>query len=319
MFAREYLGLDWGSAHIDCAILVKKGKVLQLKDYFSFKKESIGDDKVGDLPKIQREFESRKLNSARATVAVPDRNFLVINFQLPKLPPKEKDIAVRTEIEQKLPFPLEECAYDVIRLNPKEGATNDYAAFCVRLSDVNRYYDKAAGLSLTPERVITEMVANMNCALFNGYLEDEKASYLLLDVGGYHIGFTLVTNHLPTLSFSLAAKDTFVAQQTDADFKPEEFLEKEISEIEKVISSFEEKSVTAPIKKILLFGKSPLIDKAMERIPTITKLDIERVNPVKNILIPDEVRVKNPENLISSVALGLALTSIDTLKVKKNA
>ncbi len=79
-FAKEYIGVDLGAAAVDCAVLAKKGKVIELKDYFSFQKEVIGEDRANDILKISREFETRKLVNSRAAISLPDRNFLMISF-----------------------------------------------------------------------------------------------------------------------------------------------------------------------------------------------------------------------------------------------
>jgi len=316
LFAKDFIGVDLGAAYVDCAILEKKGKGVQLKDYFAVEKEAKGEERAQDQAKIAREFESRKLVNAKAAISLPDKNFLVITFKLPKLPPKEKEIAVRSEIEQKIPFPLDECAFDIVRLNPKEGAENDYVAFCTRISDVNRNHAIASNFTLMPERALTEMVANLNCAEFNGYMEDKSISYLLIDVGAMHVGFTLITNNLPWLTFCMAPKDSMVAAVTETVFDPKSFFEEQVHEVGKVISSFEEKSVVASIKKILLFGKAPLTELAFEKIPTITPIPIEKVDPIKNIGLTPKLQESLNKSLLSSVAIGLALTTVDNLEVK---
>jgi Tfp pilus assembly PilM family ATPase len=313
-FAKDYIGIDLGSASVDCAVVAKKGKLLELKDYFSFKKEAIGEDRQADTIKIAREFDIRKMANAKAAISIPDRNFIMISFKLPKLPPKEKEVAVRAEIEQKLPFPLEEAAYHAIRLNPKELAENDYVAFCTRLSDVNRYHALARNYNVDPDRALTETVANLNCASFNGYLDQKDISYLLLDVGAMHVGFTLVTNELPWLTFCLAPKDTF-NQGGEGGFDSRAFLEEQMHDIGKIISSFEEKSVISPIKKILLFGKGETLDAFQEKIAAVTPVAVERVDPLKRIQIPEKMKENLNLALVSSVALGLAITNVDKLEV----
>jgi len=304
------IGVDLGSASVDCAIVVKKGKVIQLQDYFSYKKENVGEDKTTDIMKVIGEFDSRKLNNSKATISIPDKNFLLISFKLPKLPPKEKDIAVRAEIEQKLPFPLEEAAFDVMRLNPKEVSENDYVAFCTRLNDVNRYHMMATNYNLIPDKAMTETIANLNCAEFNGYMEQKEISYLLLDIGAMHVGFTLVTNGLPWLTFCMAPKDTFSADEGTV-FDPKTFLDEQMGDIGKIISSFEEKSIIAPIRKVLLFGKTELADFVQEKVAALTPLSIDRVDPLKNIEIAPKLKEQMNLNLISSVAVGLAISGID--------
>lgn len=304
------VGVDLGSASVDCAVVAKKGKGVQLKDYFSFKKETIGEDKTSDIMKLIAQFTSHNLNNSKATISVPDKNFIMISFKLPKLPPKEKDIAIRAEIEQKLPFPLEEAAFDIMPLFTKEGAENEYVAFCTRLNDVNRYHGMASNYNLNPNRVIVETIANMNCAEYNGYMDQKEISYLLLDVGAMHVGFTLVTNGLPWLTFSLAPKDTFTADETQI-FDPKVFLDEQMGDVGKIISSFEEKSVVAPIKKILLFGKTELLDFVQEKITAITPLSIERVDPLRNIDIPAKLKESAELSMVSSVAIGLAITNLD--------
>lgn len=311
----QNIGVDLGSASVDCAIVEKKGKVIQLKDYFSFKKENIGEDKTTDIMRIAAEFDSRKLGSSKAVISVPDRNFLLISFKLPKLPPKEKEIALRAEIEQKLPFPLEEAAFDVLRLNAREVQENDYVAFCTRMADVNRYYTMATNFNLMPDRAVTEAIANLNCAEWNGYLQQKEISYLMLDVGAMHVGFTLVTNGLPWLTFCLAPKDTFNVDDGGHSFDSKAFLESQIHDIGKIISSFEEKSVIAPIRKILLFGKTETLNLVQDKVAAMTPIPIDRVDALKNIQIPEKLKEKVDVNLISTVAIGLALTSIDKLEV----
>ncbi len=308
------LGVDLGNASVDCAVVEKKGKIIQLKDYFSFKKEFVGEDKTTDIMKIAAEFDSRKLSNSKASISVPDRNFLLITFKLPKLPPKERVIAERNEIEQKLPFPLEEAAFHVMRLNPKEAQENEYVAFCTRLADVNRYYTMATNFNLMPDRAMTEAVANLNCAEFNGYLQQKEISYLMLDVGAMHVGFTLVTNGLPWLTFCLAPKDTFSVDGGGNTFDPKAFLESQIHDIGKIISSFEEKSVIAPIRKILLFGKGEVLGSVQEKIVAMTPIPIERVDALKNVEIAEKIKDKVDLALISSVAIGLALTSVNGLE-----
>ena len=314
MFSKSFVGIDMGSSHFDCATLEKKAKIIELKDYFAIQKQVLGEERAEDQGKIAREVLARKVGNSKASISIPDRNFLVITFKLPKLPPKEKEIAIRSEIEQKIPFPLEECAFDVIRLNAKETNDNDYVAFCTRISDVNRYHTVASTYNLSPDRVVTEMVANLNCALFNGYLEQKEISYLLMDLGAMHIGFTLVTNNLPWLTFTMSVKDAFVAKMMDQDFDPKNFFVEHIHEVGKVISSFEEKSVIAPVKKILLFGKAPLVESAIDKIPTITSLALEKVDPLRNITVGTKLTGKLDLAMVSSVAIGLALTNVDKLE-----
>lgn len=313
----DSIGLDLGSAAVDCAVVTKKGKLVQLKDYFSVKKEKAGPDQVADVMRIANEFQSRKMANAQVSISVTDKNFILITFKLPKLAPKEKEMAMRAEIEQKLPFPLEECAFDVIRLNEKEGPENNYVAFCTRIADVNRAHMAASNFNLNPAAIVTEMIANMNCASYNGYMEQKDISYLLLDVGGLHVGFTLVTNNLPWLTFSLAPKDTFNADETVLAFDPKNYIQEQIHEIGKVISSFEEKSVIAPIKTILLFGKAELVDLAAEQIASVTPLKMEKVDPLRKLDVPAKLRESLNPAFVSSVAVGLALSMVPGLEVAK--
>lgn len=315
-FSKAFVGVDLGSSHMDCAVLEKKAKIIELKEYFAVQKEVVGEERSSDQAKISREMDSRKLGSAKSAISIPDRNFLVINFKLPKLPPKEKEVAIRFEVEQKLPFPLEECSFAIIRLNAKESNDNDYVAFCTRVADVNRYHTIATSYNLMPERAITEMVANLNCADFNGYMEEKEISYLLMDMGATHIGFTLVTNDLPWLTFTMSSKDTFVAKSTGQEFDPKTFFVEHVHEVGKVISSFEEKSIMAPVKKILLFGKAPLVEAALEKIPSISQIQVERVDPLRNLIVSPKMAANFDPAMVSSVAIGLALTNIDKLEGK---
>lgn len=312
----DHVGVDLGSAVVDCAVLSKKGKSIQLKDYFSFKKEAVGEDRATDVMKIIAEFDAHKLNNTKAAISVPDKNFILISFKLPKLPPKEKDIAVKAEIEQKLPFGLEEAAFDVVRLNAKETNDNDYVAFCTRLNDVHRYHAIATNYNVIPDKAMTEAIANLNCAEFNGYMEQKDISYLLLDIGAMHVGFTLVTNGLPWLTFCMAPKDTF-SNEEGKEFDAKVFLDQQISDIGKIISSFEEKSIIAPIKKVLLFGKQEMLDFVEDKVKAMTPLNVERVDPLKNIEIPEKMKEAFNPSVVSSVAVGLALSNPE-LEVKAN-
>ncbi len=319
MAVKPSVGIDIGSSYMDCAVLATKGNVIELKDYFSVKKEVPGENKPNDNNHMIRELDKRKLISSKVAVSVTDRNFIVITINgLPKLAPKEKDIAIRNEIEQKLPFPLEECAFHAVRLNAKETNDNNYVAFCTRLSDVIRTHEIASSFNVLPESVVTEMIANMNCAIFNEYMNNQNISYLLVDVGGMHIGFTLVTSNMPWLTFSISAKDTFTAMATGTEFNPMAFFDEQIHEIQKIISSFEEKSVISPVKKVLLFGKASMTAFAYEKLCSVTPISVEVVNPLKKITVPEALKATNPEATISSVAVGLALTSLE-VGAKKHA
>jgi Tfp pilus assembly PilM family ATPase len=312
LFSKNYIGVDLGTAVIDCAVLEKKGKVIVLKDYFWYQKEKVGSETAEDQVKITRIFDARKMTNNRVTISANDKNFLVVPFSLPKLPPKEKEIAMRAEIEQKLPFPIEECAFDVKRVNEKEAADNHYIAYCTRLSDVTKSHGVASSYNLIPERAMTEMVANLNCALFNGYMENKKISYLLMEIGAMHIGFTLVSEDLPRLTFSLSTKEVDEAAENESGFDPKAFLDTQTHEIGKIISSFEEKSVISPLKQVLVFGKQDVVDIAVKKIPDVCSIPLVKVDPLKSIEIDGKLKSDLDVFNISTVAIGLALTSIDT-------
>lgn len=197
-----------------------------------------------------------------------------------------------------------------MRLNEKESSENDYVAFCTRVNDVNRYHGMASNYNLIPDNAMTEAIANLNCAEYNGYMQQKDISYLLVDIGAMHVGFTLVTNGLPWLTFSLAPKDTFKVDDGNV-FDPKAFLDEQMGDVGKIISSFEEKSIIAPIKKVLLFGKAELLDFVQEKIAALTPLSIERVDPLKNVDIPAKLKESMSLATVSSVAVGLAISNLD--------
>lgn len=263
MIDKKAFGLDIGSKHIVLVGLLKKGKKLIVDEFMVIKNNAnssdVGNKNLAVFLKdaLGKFVVQNNLVEARVNMPIDDTNVWISSIILPKMNKKEKLIALKNEIEQRIPYPLTEASYDYIEVSASNSKSTEYVVYCVRTDAIFKVNTLIKMTGLSANSYEPHMLAVGSCI---EYCEKSVAgkSYYILDLGHAHTGLALIKDgHLSqVLSFPPIDKKFFDAQEEEVEvpdenaissaIEPEENPEAELEKSEDdLVLNFEKEDLTA--------------------------------------------------------------------------
>lgn len=191
--ARSVIGLDIGSSSIKAVKIMPRGDDIELLAFSSVPLEIdvIKEGKVQDGEKVKTALDAlvKEINprGAKLITAIPGVQAFIRNIKMPKMKPKEMDEAIPWEMEQQLPFPVEDAIIDyVIRVDDEamkvidEGSEIDVMVVAAPRDVVESYLFPIQQAKLHPKEMNLQPFALYYAYLSSGAEEEIVA---LVDIG----------------------------------------------------------------------------------------------------------------------------------------
>jgi Tfp pilus assembly protein PilN len=250
---------------------------------------------------IKKVLEENHISARKVNTALAGKDVLIRYFQIPKIPRKEWESAVKFEAKKYIPFKIEELMWDFHVVSPKDKAPKmDVTFVAVKKELAKKHLSllEKAGLKVqTLEPAPFGMVRL--AVLANQLLKDKPTAIVDIDYGMADINIV---------------KDRICYLTRDVSLPKEEGLifDSLLSEIHMSLDYCEKLFPTETVAKVLICGAIELKDWD-KKLAEGLKISVEKIAYTKAIKIRKEVP---PLNM--AVAIGLALHNLTRTATEVN-
>jgi type IV pilus assembly protein PilM len=343
-------GLDLSDISLKIAQLKPEGRGLALANY-GRQEIPAGVIEKGDIKKIDELVDVIKkgivdvnglpINTKYCVVSLPETESFIRVTQLPKMKLSELKEAVRWEVENQIPLPVDQVYFDWQIVEPFRASPDHYDILIGALSRslVDSYIEVFKKAGLRPLVFEIESVATSRALI-----KDEFASspIMIIDIGARRTNFIIFAGRAIHFTASLPISNEYlvkeIAKKLDVSLEKAKELKFEIglnkdresgkvfqsllpsmnelaSQIEKYIDFYqthglEGYSETKDVSKILLCGGGANLNGLPSFLSGALELPVEVGNPWVNILeaAPESIPELSYDQSISyTTVLGLAL------------
>ena len=185
---KKRLVLDIGSSAIRLCELSQTKTGYQLTKYFQREVLIEPDAEQVDRTAIRAEalrklLKEAKVRSRRAVFGVPGQSVFVRNRQLPPVPEHKLTQIVRYEVQQQIPFALDQIALDYGVLDRTEAGGYDVLMAAIKVDVVEKHLDVLRNAKVAVDTVDICPMAAYNWLKHAGEFEDENECVALVDLG----------------------------------------------------------------------------------------------------------------------------------------
>lgn len=337
--SEKTFGLDIGTTSLRAAQIIKSGSAFSLQSIAVLPQpakgilsESLSDQQVLSSA-IKKMLEDANLRTKNVNVSLLDSQVYTKVIEMPELSEQEASSALRFQMEQLVPLPLDQVRTDWQILGTtgtSEKKTMIVMIVAAPLAIINKYEKVLSLAGLIPEAIETEIIS-VHRALFP--LIAASGPALLIHIGAGITNVAIVNNGVIVLAFAISVGGSAITRAISVDLgidltQAESFkktyglneqafegkigraltpiLDSMVADIQKVALSFKQAN-NIDIKQIVLSGGSALLP-GIDAYFT-NKLGIQVV--VGNAFdaytignVPSELRVDAPSY---NVVIGLAL------------
>lgn len=309
---RSHIGLDIGTSSIKLVVLEEKAKQQKILKKFSYMDIAVGSNLALTVDSF---IKKEGLTGSLVNVSVSGPSVIMRYLIMPKMDMAELKKAIKFEIKEHIPFPIDEIVADCAIL--KEGIENN--KMLVVLAAVRKVMIQER-LSLLEKAGVIPQAVDIDCFCLanvfnNSYRQfnkkEETASANndvsqtqaakpevvgLLNIGSRFTNMAIVENGI--LNFS-----------RDIGFGGEELtLNNLVNEISSSIDYYENQS-GLPIEKIYLSGGASCLSAALNFIKEQLDVSILNLDISSGIAFDEQLNKEEfkPKESLYAIALGLAL------------
>lgn len=332
-------GLDIGTTSIKAAQIVKSGNTFSLQSVAVVPQQTKGilseslTDQEELSTSIKKMLESAALKTKNVNVSVPDSQVYTKVVEMPQLSEQELAGALRFQMEQYIPLPLDQVRIDWQILGETQGndkKTMNVMIVAAPIVIISKYEKVLSLAGLVPEAIETEIIS-VHRALLPLIMSSSPS--LLIHIGAGTTNVAIVNNGIIVLAFSISIGGIAITRAISVDLaidpaQAESFkktyglneeafegkigraltpiLDSMVADIQKAVLSFKQKSNT-DIKQIVLSGGSALLPGIDAYFTNILGIQVVVGNSFESYGIanvPNELRVDAPSY---NVVIGLAL------------
>ncbi len=212
----EALGLEVGASQLKLVELSGQPPVLKGYAIRPTPPGLLAEGKVNDPATLAQEIREllaeARTRKRYVVTAAPNAAVILRTLQVPKMPPKEMEQAVRWEAERYIPYPLDEAILDFAPLTPPEevpeGGQVEVMIGVVRQETIMGLLEALRLAGLVPIAVDVKPFAGLY-PLESRLLEDPEAYTLAIEVGAESTSLVLLKGERPLAVriLTLAGKD----------------------------------------------------------------------------------------------------------------
>ncbi|MFC2075054.1 type II secretion system protein GspL [Bdellovibrionota bacterium] len=231
---------------------------------------------------LSRILEQINLKQVRTTINIPAGMVTTRHLSLPFSEKRKIELALPFELEEVLPFDIDDLIIDH-RILLRSGKTSELIAGMVQKSDVSEFIKALGAHGITPDIISPGSIAISNITPVR--FEDYEGTYSIINVGHTNTNITLVQNGLPILARSIPIGGLNVTRELMTAYKVN-YEEAERAKIEQgfVLASSELK-VTKDQERFSDAIKEALAPLMKEINQTFLSVKTERGTAVDQILL----------------------------------
>ncbi len=347
------LVLDIGTSAIRLAELTSTKEGYQLSRYYQRELEidpAMDDEDKAERRKevLQQLLKDAKVRSRRVVVAVPGQSVFTRNRPLPPVPEYKVTQIVRYEIQQQIPFSLDQIALDYQVLGRTEAGGYDVMMAAIKVDVVEKQLDILRKVKRAIDVVDVAPIAAYNWLKNTGEFGDDGQCVALVDLGAtttdiviqkdnqfrftrsLHVGGNDVTSAIASgfnMSFAEAEKlkrEKGFAPTGDPkrDGKGGEVigrvLGRLVAEINRSFAYFRSQPGGGPIQRVIVTGGGACLRNIIPYLQRSLGMEIRIAQPLAGLAISPKANEASEHPEQACVALGLALRCCQSVPIQIN-
>ncbi len=347
------LVLDIGTSAIRLAELSPTKEGYQLSRYYQ--REFGIDPAMDDEDKAERRKEvlqqllkETKVRNRRTIMAVPGQSVFTRNRPLPPVPEYKVTQIVRYEIQQQIPFSLDQIALDYQVLGRTEAGGYDVMMAAIKVDVVEKQLDILRKVKRAIDIVDVAPIAAYNWLKHTGEFGDDGQCVALIDLGAtttdiviqkdnqfrftrsLHVGGNDVTSAIASsfnMSFAEAEKlkrEKGFAPTGDPkrDGKGGEVigrvLGRLVAEINRSFAYFRSQPGGGPIQRVIVTGGGACLRNTIPYLQRSLGMEIRIAQPLAGLAISPKANEASEHPEQACVVLGLALRCCQSVPIQIN-
>ena len=285
-------GLDIGTTSIKCALVKKERNAFSLESIAvapqtakGILSESLVDlEALADV--IRKMLASANLKTTNVAFSLPESQVYTKVIEMPLLSDQELSAALKFEMEQYVPLPLDQVRTDWVILGKTEFSgkkTMDVMIIAAPLNIIDKYEKLSEMLKLTPEAIESEIISVHRALL---PLVNNTSSHMILHIGATTSSICIVKQGIIKTIISLPLGGTAITRAISVDLGIDQahaesykrayglnqdafegkigkaltpMLESIAVDVKKSMLSFREKNANETISQVVLSGGSSLL------------------------------------------------------------
>jgi type IV pilus assembly protein PilM len=342
------IGVDAGATLVKIVELSKSGDGVALGN-FSFMPFRV----PADAPReALRQVQAKAIDAALkkcgckcrdVVVGVPGNSAFIRNIKLPPVPPSKIDQIVRYEIQQTIPFPIENIALDYQVLEPDETSEVEVIMVAMKGEMAEAFITDIEQAKVKVGIVDSVPLAFYNCYRYNGYSSKEEctalmeigatSSNILIELNGelrycrnVSIGGNDITKAIAKelgIPFQQAERikiqhGIIFPDSKEADFNQDivrvsraitGVLDRLLGEIKLTVGYFRSLTGATAISRAVLAGGGAMLKNVRPFLADRLGVQVEILNPFAKISVPKNLVNARKMAPLFATAVGLALRS----------
>jgi type IV pilus assembly protein PilM len=294
---------------------------------------------------LKEALKAAKVKKGKIVLGVPGQSVFTRCRTLPPVPEYKVSQIVRYEIQQQIPFGLDQIAMDYQILNRTEQGGYDVMMAAIKVDVVEKHIDPIEPLKCSVAAVDVLPLASYNWVRHQGEFGDQGECVALINIGasttdivierGNQFRFTRPLNaggNDITRAIAEAFNMDFVSAERikrERAFAPTgdpqkdgtsgevigRVLERMAGEIQRSFSYFRSQPGGGQVNKVLLIGGGARLKNLVPYLRKRLDMDVRIAQTLKNVQIaPDAQSIKESPEQVSDV-LGMALRACDTVTI----
>jgi type IV pilus assembly protein PilM len=351
--AARRLVLDIGSSAIRLCELTQTKSGYQLSKYYQ--REMLIDPSVDEPTKreirvaaLRDILKEAKARSKKAIFGVPGQSVFTRTRALPPVPEHKVTQIVRYEIQQQIPFALDQIALDYQVLGRTEAGGYEVLMAAIKVDVVDKHLDLLQEVKRSVDLVDVAPLAAYNWLKHTGEFGDQGECVALLDIGAATTDIVIERDNQFrfTRSLNIGGNDitAAVARNFNVDFAEAERLKRErgfaptgdpqrdgkggevigqvlgrlVNEIARSFAYFRSQPGGGPVSRVILAGGTASLRNIVPYLQRQLGLDVRIAQPLAGLAVSANAQEANERPEQASVALGLALRNIQNVPIEIN-
>ena len=342
------IGVDAGTAFVKIVEIAKRGDGVALANC-SFMPFRVPPNAP---PEALRQVQAKAIDAAikkcgckcrDIVVGVPGNSAFIRNIKLPPVPASKIDQIVRYEIQQTIPFPIENIALDYQVLEPDESSEVEVIMVAMKGEMAETFIHDIEQAKVKVGIVDSIPLALYNCYRFNGYSNKEDCtaiielgaatSTILIELNGelrycrsVSIGGNDITQAIAK-EFNIAIQQAeriktqhgiIFPESQESNFNEDQkrvsraivgVLDKLMGEVKLTVGYFRSLTGATAISRAVLAGGSAMLKNVRPFLADRLGVQVEILNPFKKVSVPKNLINSRRVAPMFATAVGLALRS----------
>lgn len=350
---KKRLVLDIGTSAIRLAELSPTKEGYQLSKFFQ--KETVLEPGTGDEERLQAQLtalnellKESKSRRRKAVIAVPGQSVFTRNRPLPPVPEHKVSQIVRYEIQQQIPFSLDQIALDYEVLDRNEAGGYEVMMTAIKVDVVEKQLELLKRAKCSVEIVDVSPIAAYNWIEHTGEFGDDDQCVALIDLGAtttdivvrkdgqfkftrsLHTGGNDITQAIAR-EFNMSYLDAERLKR-ERGFAPTgdpkrdgkggevigRVLNRLVGEINRSLAYFRSQPGGGAVQRVILVGGGACLRNIVPYLQRMLNVEVRIAQPLAGLAVSPSAQAASEHPERSCVALGLALRTVEEPKVSIN-